>query len=96
MVLVGCIHGQFMQVDVPTEPQPYTTITYILHLQPITQKFVTYKAQIRRDIKMREIEARKAKKLDKKREELEKIKKDNPGLDIDEEVFLGESFSKMW
>lgn len=78
-----------MQVDVPTEPQSYTHVSFLLNLEPKYKNFVTYKAQIRRDIKLREIEARKEKKRDKKRKELEKIRKDNPGLEIDEEIFLG-------
>lgn len=78
-----------MQVDVPKVPQDYTKITYLLFVNPIHRKFTTYKAQIRRDIKIKEIQARKAKKVEKKRAEMEIIKRENPGLDIDEDVFLG-------
>lgn len=70
-------------------PQSYTTITYVLDVEIIHQRFITYKAQIRRDIKIREIEARKAVKREKKRVEMEKFKKENPGLEVDEEIFLG-------
>lgn len=82
-----------MQVDVPSFPQEYTKISYLLHLKPIHNKFTTYKAQIRRDIKIREIEARKAAKVEKKRKEMERIKRENPGLDIDEDIFLADSES---
>lgn len=88
-VLVGCLHGKMMQVDVPNEPQDYTDVSYLLNLEPKFKNFVTYKAQIRRDIKLKEIEERKNKKREKKKKEMQKIQKENPGLDIDEETFLG-------
>lgn len=88
-MILGCLHGYIDQITVPTVPQDYTTITYALKVERIRQRFVTYKAQIRRDIKLREIEARKAVKREKKRVEMEKFKKENPGLEVDEEIFLG-------
>lgn len=86
---MGCLHGQLLQVTVPADQQYYTTITYILHIDPIVNKFTTYKAQIRRDIKIREIEARKEAKREKKRAEMKKLMAENPGLEVDEDVFLG-------
>lgn len=88
-VMVGCLHGQYVVVHVPKTPQDYTTVTYQLNVDVKTRCFKTYKAQIRRDIKIREIEERKAKKIERKREEMERVKKENPGLEIDEDVFLG-------
>lgn len=88
-ILVGCNQGHIVQVSVPEKPQNYTTITYILKLEPKYQRFQTYKAQILRDIKIKEIETRKAIKREQKRKEMEKIIADNPGLEVDEEVFLG-------
>lgn len=43
---------------------------------------------------MKEIEARKAEKVEKKRKEIERIKRENPGLEIDEQVFLEDSESE--
>lgn len=77
-----------MQVQVPHEPQDYTGVSFLLKLMPQENQFRTYKAQIRRDIKIAEIEKRKAEKLAKKMLELEKVKAENPGMTIDEEVFL--------
>lgn len=88
-ILAGCLHGQYVIVDVPKVPQDYTTITYKLLVDVQQRCFKTYKAQIRRDIKISEIEARKAEKLERKREDMERVKQENPGLEIDEEVFLG-------
>ncbi|KAK5643495.1 hypothetical protein RI129_007340 [Pyrocoelia pectoralis] len=93
-VMAGCIHGHFIQVKVPKSPQVYTTITYILKEKPIVQRFTTYKAQIRRNIKLAEIEVKKAEKREKKKITLEKLKADNPGMDIDEELFLEDSDSE--
>ncbi|RZC43160.1 thyroid receptor-interacting protein 11 [Asbolus verrucosus] len=90
-LLVGCLRGEIIQVVVPHEPQDYTTVSYLLNLDIKENKFTTYKAQIRRDIKIREIQAKKAVKVAKKRVEMEKLKAENPGLDIDEEVFLADS-----
>ncbi|XP_017782969.1 PREDICTED: uncharacterized protein LOC108567166 [Nicrophorus vespilloides] len=93
-IILGCIHGEIMTVEVPLRPQYYTTITYILHVEPIIQKFTSYKAQIRRNIKLKEIAAKKAAKRLVKLEALEKFRKENPGLDIEEEVFLIDSESE--
>lgn len=86
---MGCIQGHFLQITLPAEPQSYVEKSYLLDVQVLLQRFTTYKAQIRRDIKLAEVEAIKAKKLEKKRKEMEKVKKENPGLEIDEELFLG-------
>lgn len=83
-----------MQLQVPAEPQTYTDVSFRLELESQSNIFTTYKAQIKRDIKIREIEERKAKKVAKKREQMEQIKKDNPGLEIDEEAFLADSESE--
>ncbi|CAH1956940.1 unnamed protein product [Acanthoscelides obtectus] len=90
-VLLGCLKGQMMQVCVPEEPQDYTDVSFELKIEPIYNRFSSYKSQIRRDIKIRQIEAKKAKKMAKKRKEMERIKKENPGLEIDEEIFLADS-----
>lgn len=87
--MLGCVHGQMMQISLPTEEQSYTSVSFKLELQPQYNTFTTYKSQIKRDNKIRQIEEKKAKKVAKKREEMERIKKENPGLEIDEETFLG-------
>lgn len=63
-------------------------------MQTQEKRFTTYKAQIRRDIKIAEIEARKAEKREKKRLAMEQLMKDNPGLEVDEDVFLADSESE--
>lgn len=92
--MVGCLHGEIVHVQVPSELQLYTDVSYLLKLSTKHAQFTTYKSQIRRDIKIAEIERRKAAKVERKREEMEAIKKENPGLDIDEDVFLADSDSE--
>lgn len=46
---------------------------------------------IRRNLKIKEIEVRKEKKKARKMKELEKIKEENLGIDINEESFLADS-----
>lgn len=94
VIYVGGFHGELLEVTIPTEPQDYTEISFLLNIEPRRKTFTTCKSQIRRDIKIREIEAKKLKKLLRKKEELAKIKASNPGLEIDEEQFLREYSSR--
>uniref|UniRef100_A0A6P7FPY4 Cilia- and flagella-associated protein 44-like n=1 Tax=Diabrotica virgifera virgifera TaxID=50390 RepID=A0A6P7FPY4_DIAVI len=93
-ILVGCLHGQMMEVMVPTTPQSYTGVSYLLKVQPKYQNFMSYKSQIRRNIYLKKVAKRKAKKVEVKRQEMERIMKENPALEIDEEVFLADSESE--
>ncbi|XP_060530871.1 cilia- and flagella-associated protein 44 [Cylas formicarius] len=93
-VLLGCEHGHMMQVALPKEEQLYTTVSFRLNLEPKFNRFTTYKSQIKRDIKIKEIEERKAKKVARKRQEMEALKNEHPGLEIDEETFLEDSESE--
>ncbi|CAG9762758.1 unnamed protein product [Ceutorhynchus assimilis] len=93
-ILLGCMQGQLMLIQLPSDEQPYTGVSFLLELEPVLNHFRSYKSQIRRDQKIAEIENRKAEKVARKRKEMEKIKKDNPGLDIDEEIFLADSESE--
>ncbi|CAG9840027.1 unnamed protein product [Diabrotica balteata] len=93
-ILVGCLHGQMMEVEVPKTPQTYTGVSYLLKVQPKYQNFMSYKSQIRRNIYLKKVAKRKAKKVEVKRIEMERIMKENPALEIDEEVFLADSESE--
>jgi hypothetical protein len=78
-----------VEVTLPKYPQKYTDVSF--HLVKTETKSITFqscKSQIRRDIKLKEKEE-KLTNLEKKREEMEKIKKENFGLELDEETFLG-------
>lgn len=89
-LLVSCCAGTFVEVILPQYPQEYTDVSF--HLVKTKTKSITFhscKSQIRRDMNLKEIEEWKLKKLERKREEMDKIKKENLGMDIDEETFLG-------
>ncbi|XP_066257532.1 cilia- and flagella-associated protein 44 [Euwallacea similis] len=90
-VLVGCLHGHMMQIKLPSEEQPYTGVSFRMELQPQCYTFCSYKSQIKRDFKIKEIQKRKAEKLVKKRKDMEQVVKDNPGFAMDEEIFLADS-----
>lgn len=82
-----------MEVELPCERVDYTSKSFLLNLEPKYNRFTTYKSQIRRNKKIRQIEAKKAKKLKKKLKEMKKVREENPGLEIDEDAFLGNLFS---
>lgn len=83
------MQGYIMEVELPGDRQEYTSKSFQLNLDPKYNRFKTYKSQIRRNKKIQQIEAKKSKKLKKKLKELEKVKQENPGLEIDEDAFLG-------
>lgn len=92
--MVGCKEGEVLEADLPEEPKSYTDISYRLsHVQSRVLKFVSTKGQMRREILLKQIEERKLKKRKKKMKKLEKIKDENPGAQINEEVFLEDSES---
>lgn len=91
-ILVGCQRGEIVEADLPESPVSYTDISYRLtHVKPRSLVFKSTKGQIIRDQKIAEMEERKDAKLEKKRNELAKIKAENPGANINEETFLADS-----
>lgn len=77
-------------MDLPTEPQSYTTISYKLSkCEPIIFKFESVKSSIIREKVRLENETRRQQKIDEKKEELRQMKEANPALEIDENVFIG-------
>ncbi|XP_015185345.1 PREDICTED: cilia- and flagella-associated protein 44 [Polistes dominula] len=91
-LLIGCMRGDWAEVELPQSPQSYVKISYELtHCKPAVFKFHSVKSAIRRNIIKNEIEKKKMIKVEKKREEMEKIKEANPGIEIDEEAFLMDS-----
>ncbi|XP_055624931.1 cilia- and flagella-associated protein 44 isoform X2 [Toxorhynchites rutilus septentrionalis] len=90
--LIGCRHGQILEVALPDKPQPYTDISY--HLKEINIRQLTFqsvKSEIRRNIRIAEIENKKQLKRLKKMKSLEKIRAENPAVEIDDEAFLEDS-----
>lgn len=79
-----------MLVDVPEEPQKYTTTSLRLtQCKPIEFKFQSVKSSILREEVRAKNEAIKAQKIMAKREELKELLESNPGMEVDEQTFLG-------
>lgn len=88
--MVGCLRGEVLEFDVPERSRSYTALSYRLtHIEPKTYVFKSTKSQLRREIRLREIEDLRLLKRAKKMRSLEKLRKENPDIKVDEETFLG-------
>ena len=91
-VVLGCKFGDVVQIDLPERTNSYTDSSYHLNHIPTNHfKFKSVKSQIRRHEKIKQIEDRKERKRQRKLKELESMKKEIPGFDINEEEFLADS-----
>ncbi|KAF7417837.1 hypothetical protein HZH68_000490 [Vespula germanica] len=91
-LLIGCMRGDWGEIQLPQSPQAYVKTSYELTLSKLALfKFHSVKSAIRIDILKKEIENKKMIKIAKKREEMERIREANPGIEIDEESFLMDS-----
>jgi hypothetical protein len=89
-LLVSCCAGTFVEVILPEYPQEYTEVSFhLVKTKTKSMMFQRCKSQICRDMNLKEIEEWKLKKLERKRDKMDKIKKENLGIDIDKETFLG-------
>uniref|UniRef100_A0A182N7M8 Cilia- and flagella-associated protein 44 n=1 Tax=Anopheles dirus TaxID=7168 RepID=A0A182N7M8_9DIPT len=90
--LVGCRYGQLLEVELPETPVDYTSISYHLRNVEIRQlTFQSVKSEIKRNLRVAEIEKRKQEKRAKKQEALERMRIENPKAEINEEAFLADS-----
>ncbi|XP_011500262.1 PREDICTED: uncharacterized protein LOC105364098 [Ceratosolen solmsi marchali] len=94
-LFMGCLYGDCIEVTLPEEPQTYTTKSYkLVECNLIIFKFQSVKSFIIRE-QVREIaEKEKQQKLAEKKEELRIMREENPGIDIDEELFLEEGIKE--
>ncbi|XP_023287600.1 uncharacterized protein LOC105700070 isoform X2 [Orussus abietinus] len=91
-ILIGCSRGDCMEVELPHIPQEYTTVTYeLVRCEPRFFKFKSVKSFIRREQIRSALEAKKEAKITRKRDQMERLRIDNPGIEIDEEAFLMDS-----
>ncbi|KYN44488.1 WD repeat-containing protein 52 [Trachymyrmex septentrionalis] len=88
-LLIGCSRGDCVEVVLPSTPQPYTMASYeLVQCQPKAFKFHSVKSAIQRELIRLQREEEKKKKIAKKREEIERLMAENPGLEINEEAFF--------
>lgn len=91
-VLIGCRHGHVLEAELPVEPTSYTDISYHLKNFDIRQlTFQSVKSEIKRNLRIAKIEERKQQKRARKMKSLERIRVENPGVEIDENTFLEDS-----
>lgn len=78
----------------PERTRSYTELSYKLeHIEYKLFQFESKKSELRREIYLSEIENIKLAKVMKKKQSLERIRKENPDIKIDEETFLEDSES---
>lgn len=77
-------------MDLPEYSRSYTELSFRLtHIETKVHTFKSVKSSLRRAIQLAEMQERKMQKKLKKQQSLEKIRKNNPDIKIDEEAFLG-------
>ncbi|KAH8249465.1 hypothetical protein KR032_009855 [Drosophila birchii] len=94
VVLVGCKSGEVYEYNVRTQVTEEETYLSYNITEPSRQRFARFtsvKSRIRRDIKREQTKQRKERKRERKMNEIEKVKKANPGLQIDMESALADS-----
>ncbi|XP_037958404.1 cilia- and flagella-associated protein 44 [Teleopsis dalmanni] len=94
IILVGTTAGEIYEtklvIDV-TEEETYLSYDINSRVTHRYTKFVSVKSRIRRDIRREQIKRRKELKRQRKMEDIEKLLRNNPGLQIDLEIALADS-----
>jgi cilia- and flagella-associated protein 44 len=91
-IIAGCKQGDVVQADLPEHPNAYTETSFHLSQVPMSHfKFKSIKSQIRRNEKIKQIEAKKEQKRQRKLRELKRMKEENEHLEVNEEAFLTDS-----
>lgn len=88
---MGCKYGHVIQANLPEErPQSTDTESYRLSNIEIDQLiFQSIKSQALIDRKATEIELKRQIKREQKAKQLLEMKRNNPGVQIDEQTFFG-------
>ncbi|KAH8293138.1 hypothetical protein KR044_006149, partial [Drosophila immigrans] len=94
VVLVGSKSGEVYEYNIRTnvtEEETYLSYNITESTRMRSTRFVSVKSRIRRELRREKIKKRKEKKRERKLREIEKLKKANPGLQIDMESALADS-----
>lgn len=78
-------------MKIPTSRPLYTKESFLLKLKPRIIQTVSVKSEIIRNEYILELERKKKEKVERKKEKLVILKEENPGIEIDEELFLEDS-----
>lgn len=88
--IVACEDGSLSEIPLPERASSNIGASFSLSVEKRSLLFKSIKSELLRADEQREIDRKKQEKLDRKIVELEKVKMDNPNLDIDESLFLSE------
>lgn len=80
-----------MEVNVPKNRPLYTKDSFLLRLEPRVIQTVSVKSELQRIQYVSEVTRKKQEKLDRKKENLNVLRENNPGVEIDEEFYLQDS-----
>lgn len=102
--IVACEDGSLSEIPLPERASSNIGASFSLSVEKRSLLFKSIKSELLRADEQREIDRKKQEKLDRKIVEMEKVKTDNPNLDIDESLFLSEFkaiinvyiYSQLW
>jgi WD40 repeat protein len=93
-LIVGCQHGQVSEISILNTEEFQQKFTYLLdNVEVKSLTFKSTKSQMKRDLKLREIEERRAVRRKEKKKEFERLQIEDPMMNMTEEEFLGELFT---
>lgn len=85
---MACEDGSLSEILLPERALSNVGASFSLNVEKRSLLFKSTKSELLRADEQREIDTKKQEKLDRKMVELEKVKTNNPNLDIDESMFL--------
>ncbi|KAK0088856.1 hypothetical protein PV325_010453 [Microctonus aethiopoides] len=88
-ILVGCLYGDCVEIDLPDAPQSYTTVSYeLINCETKIFKFHSVKSRIHRENVRLEIEENKVVMKQDLYGKMKDLEANNPSIEIDEQTFL--------
>ncbi|XP_043471636.1 cilia- and flagella-associated protein 44 [Leptopilina heterotoma] len=88
-ILLGCTRGNFVEINLPNEVKSDQITTYeLMDCETRVFQFKSVKSEIRRDLVQRRNEEQRKMVYERKVADLEKLKIDQPEMEIDEEIYL--------
>lgn len=91
MALISCDSGHIVEVDIPTSRPPYTRESFLLKLESRVIKTVSIKSEIHQQQYLFNLTKKKTDKINRKKETLQLLREQNPGDEIDEELYFEDS-----
>ncbi|XP_050529600.1 cilia- and flagella-associated protein 44 isoform X1 [Daktulosphaira vitifoliae] len=89
--LISCASGHIAEISFPTSRPLYTKESFLLRLEPKIIETKSIKSEIIRNQFIKKLNEKKKEKKNRKREKLKILKENNPGVEIDEELYFQDS-----